>query len=126
MKRPAAVVPLALALVFGACGGGTDDKQSAGATEGPAGPTIDVVGKEFSYDPAKLTVKAGERSTIVLRNTGSIEHDITVDGAGFRLTVPGDNTGKKVLVVDEPGTYRFYCSLSGHKDAGMRGELTVN
>lgn len=25
----------------------------------------------------------------------------------------------------QPGTYEFYCSVPGHKDAGMKGTLTV-
>jgi uncharacterized cupredoxin-like copper-binding protein len=31
-----------------------------------------------------------------------------------------------VLEVDKAGTYEFYCSVSGHKNAGMKGELTVS
>ena len=132
LKRRTTVVLLAVAaVVIGACGGGSDDRQSSAggtekAAEAPTGPMIGVVGKEFSYDPAKLTLKAGQGSTIVLKNTGSIEHDITVDDAGFKLTVPGNNTREKVLKVDKPGTYQFYCSVAGHKDAGMKGELTVS
>lgn len=131
VQRWTAVVLLGAAgVVFGACGGGSDkDKSSARgsekpAAEAPSGTTINVVGKEFSYDPAKLTLKAGEVSTIVLRNTGSIEHDLTIPG--FKLTVPGNNTGEKGLKIDKPGTYEFHCSVSGHKDAGMKGELTVS
>lgn len=127
MRRRAAVALLGVAAALvGGCGGGSDDETStAGSTEGPAGDTITVVGKEFSYDPAALTLEAGQRSVIVLRNTGSIEHDITVDHAKFKLTVPGANTGQKALTVDKPGTYPFYCSLPGHRSAGMKGELTV-
>ena len=116
----------AAGVVIGGCGGGSDkDKTTAAGTETPAGPKIDVAAKEFSYDPAKLTLKAGEGATIVLRNNGSIEHDFAVEDAGFKLTVPGNNAGEKVLKVDKPGTYQFYCTVSGHKDAGMKGELTV-
>ena len=134
----AAAVLATVGLGLGACGGGSDnDKSSAGgkAEDSPvvsapsgadgAGSTIEVVGKEFSYSPAKLTLKAGQPATIVLKNTGSIEHDITVSDVGFKLTVPGNNTGDKVLKVDKPGTYEFFCSVAGHEDAGMKGELTV-
>ncbi len=126
MKRRAVVFLGLAAVVMGACGGGSDDETStAGRTEAPSGEKIMVLGKEFSYDPAQLTLKAGQAATIVLKNTGSIEHDITVDDAKFKLTVPGGNTREKALKVDKPGTYEFYCSLPGHKSAGMKGELTV-
>lgn len=127
MRSRAAVVLLGLAaVVIGGCGGGADDETTtAGSTEAPAGEQITVVGKEFSYDPATVALEAGKPFTIVLRNIGSIEHDITVDDAKFKLTVPGNNTREKALKVEKPGTYQFYCSLPGHKSAGMKGELTV-
>lgn len=131
MKRRTVVVLLGAAVVSGACGGGSDGESgnaggsNAGTTEAPAGETIEVVGKEFRFEPASLTLEAGVPVTVELRNTGSIEHDITIDDAKFKLTVPGDNAGEKNLKVDKPGTYQFYCSLPGHKSAGMKGELTV-
>jgi uncharacterized cupredoxin-like copper-binding protein len=123
----AAVVFVGLAaVVIGGCGGGADDETTtAGSTEAPAGEKIPVVGKEFSYDPPTVTLKAGQPFTIVLKNTGSIEHDITVDDAKFKLTVPGNDTREKAIKVEKPGTYQFYCSLPGHNSAGMKGELTV-
>jgi len=132
-------VLVAASLGTAACGGGAggDDTSTAGgaATEpasmdgaggapGPGGK-IEVIGKEFSYSPAKVTVKAGQPVTIVLKNTGSIEHDITISKAGFKLTVPGNNTGEKVLKANEPGSYKMYCSVAGHEAAGMKGELVV-
>jgi uncharacterized cupredoxin-like copper-binding protein len=133
VRRWTTAALLAAAVVIGGCGGGSDD--GGGSTAGTDRPpdessggstsSINVVGKEFSYDPTRLTLKAGEGSTIVLKNDGSIEHDITVDEARFKLTVPGNDTSEKVLKVDKPGTYQFYCSVPGHKDAGMKGELTV-
>jgi uncharacterized cupredoxin-like copper-binding protein len=133
LQRWTAVALLAVAgMVIGACGGGSDtkDKSTARGAEKPAadvpaGTKVNVTAKEFSFDPATLTLKAGEGSTIVLKNAGSIEHDLTVDDAGFKLTVPGGNSAEKVLKVDKPGTYEFHCSVSGHKDAGMKGQLTV-
>jgi uncharacterized cupredoxin-like copper-binding protein len=128
MRRRVAVAFLGVAAaVSGGCGGGSDhETRTAGSTEAPAGEKIAVEGKEFSYDPANLTLEAGQPFTIVLKNTGSIEHDLTVDDAKFKLTVPGNNTREKGLEVEKPGTYQFYCSLPGHKSAGMKGELTVS
>ena len=126
MRRAAVALVGAVAIVIGGCGGGSDDDTStAGGAEDLAGEKIPVVGKEFSYDPATLTLKAGQPFLIVLKNTGSIEHDITVDDAKFKLTVPGNNTGEKVLKAQKPGTYQMYCSVAGHKDAGMKGQLVV-
>jgi uncharacterized cupredoxin-like copper-binding protein len=135
----AAAMLATVGLGFGACGGGDDDKSSAGgeAEDSPVvsapsavggggpGSKLEVMGKEFSFTPAKLTLKAGRPATIALKNTGSIEHDLTVDDAHFKLAVNTGKTGEKELKIDKPGTYEFHCSVAGHKDAGMKGELTV-
>jgi uncharacterized cupredoxin-like copper-binding protein len=137
-RLAAAAVLATVGLGLGACGGGSDDDKgsadgketdnpvvSAPSAVGGGGSKIEVTGKEFSYTPAKLTLKAGQPSTIALKNTGSIEHDLTLDEAGFKLSVTSGQTADKELKVDKPGTYEFHCSVAGHKDAGMKGELTV-
>jgi uncharacterized cupredoxin-like copper-binding protein len=130
----AAAFMAAAAMLVGACGGGDDDGGSADATvtsgasgsEAPAGGSIEVTGKEFSFTPNTLTLKAGEPQKIVLKNTGSIEHDITVSDAGFKLTVLAGKSGDKTLTIDKPGTYKMICSVAGHEPAGMKGEITVS
>jgi len=133
-RLAAAAVLATVGLGLGACGGDDDKNEandspvvSATTAAGGGGPgsTVEVVAKEFSFTPAKLTLKAGQPSTITLKNTGSIEHDMTVGDAGFKLTVTSGKTGNKELKLDKPGTYEFHCSVAGHKDAGMKGELTV-
>jgi uncharacterized cupredoxin-like copper-binding protein len=131
LQRWTAVVLLAAAgLLTGACGGGSDDEGStadtkAGGSETPAGPSIEVSGKEFSFTPNTFTLKAGQPQKIVLKNTGTIEHDLTVSDAGFKLTVQGAKSGDKTLTIDKPGTYKFICTVAGHESAGMKGEITV-
>jgi uncharacterized cupredoxin-like copper-binding protein len=111
------------ALVAGACGGGG---SGDGTAEGPAAPAdIRVVAKEYRFEPADLTIDAGKPVVVEVENIGSIPHDLTVRKGGFKLTVARNKTGRKTLTVDKPGTYEIYCSLPGHKSAGMHGELTV-
>ena len=130
----AAAVMAAAGLVIGACGGadGSENNDAggygsaeSGGSEAPSGQQVEVAGKEFSYTPSTLTLKAGLPTTIVLKNTGSIEHDITVDKADFKLTVNAGKEGKKALTMQDAGTHKFYCSIPGHESAGMKGELKV-
>jgi uncharacterized cupredoxin-like copper-binding protein len=130
-QRWAVVAALAAGLVIGACGGGGDtgeggsaNTQAAG-TEVPAGPEITVEGKEFSFKPSNLTLKAGQPVTLVLKNTGSIEHDLTISGAGFKVAAAKGQSEKKPLTMPTPGTYKMICTVSGHESAGMRGEIKV-
>ena len=111
----------ALVVGFGACGGGPGD---GGDT--PSGPAdIRVIAKEYRFEPADLAVEAGRPVVVEVENIGSIPHDLTVRNGGFKLTVQLNRTGRKTLTVGKAGTNEKYCSLPGHKSAGMDGRLTV-
>jgi nitrite reductase (NO-forming) len=135
MQRWAAVAVLAAGLLVGGCGGGGSDKAKSSGDSGaradktalvtPDGPKIEVSAKEFGFTPSTLTMKAGQPTVVVLTNDGSIEHDLSVSDAGFKLAVPAGQTGQKVLTIPKPGTYPFHCSVPGHEGAGMKGTISV-
>ncbi|MGH7903632.1 MAG: cupredoxin domain-containing protein [Candidatus Dormibacteraceae bacterium] len=108
--------------VLTACGGG--------GSAPPAG-TIKIEMVDFAFKPAKLTVKSGAVS-FYLVNDGSNAHDMTIAAptgggtlAASELVQPGATAVFKVSGL-RPGTYTFYCSVPGHRDAGMQGTLTAN
>jgi nitrite reductase (NO-forming) len=102
-----------------AAGGGA---QSAAANL----PTdVMVTATEFKFNPASLQLPSGKKVSIMLQNNGAVEHDITVDALGMRLLANAGKTATGEFTLDKPGTYDFYCSIPGHKEAGMRGTLSV-
>ena len=99
-------------------------------TDGPVdpdAPVMHVFASEFSYDTATSEVEAGKPFSIQIHNEGNLEHDITFVGleSEFGLHVlPGeDNIG--TFSIDEPGEYLYYCTVLGHREAGMTGTLIV-
>ena len=54
-----------------------------------------------------------------------MEHDVTVPSAGFTLLARAGQTATGEFTFDKPGVFDFVCSIPGHKDAGMKGTLTV-
>jgi uncharacterized cupredoxin-like copper-binding protein len=64
----------------------------------------------------------------VLRNDSSLRHNLAIQGNGVTVgpsaTISGGTTTDLVATL-KPGTYEYYCAVPGHKDAGMRGTLTV-
>lgn len=54
-------------------------------------------------------------------------HDVTVEGSGKKLgATPTFQGGSKTLTLNlKAGTYKFFCSVPGHRAAGMEGTLTV-
>ncbi|MFZ1155947.1 MAG: plastocyanin/azurin family copper-binding protein [Solirubrobacteraceae bacterium] len=82
---------------------------------------------QLKYNTTSLTAKAGAVS-IAFKNSSPIGHNVTVEsssGASEGAT-PTFTGGSKTLKLNlKPGTYKFYCSVPGHRMAGMEGTLTV-
>ena len=103
----------------------------------------------FAFTPNIIEVNAGDVLEIVIQNVESVLHDFTIDkidadvhvsylaGTGehahveaqqdadvhFALTEPG--SGVVHMKINEPGEYVFYCTVPGHREAGMEGTLIV-
>lgn len=93
---------------------------------GAAAQKVTVVAREFAYVPNKITVKAGQPVQLVLDNKGVIEHDFVVDKLKVKTGIiqPG-KTGAVTFTPRAKGSFEFYCSVPGHREAGMKGTLVV-
>jgi plastocyanin len=82
---------------------------------------------ELKYNTTSLSAKAGKVS-IDFTNSSSTPHNVTVESSsgtavGNTETFAG---GSKTLALTlKAGTYKFFCSVPGHRMAGMEGTLTV-
>jgi plastocyanin len=82
---------------------------------------------QLEYTTKSLSAKAGE-VTIAFTNEAAIEHDVQIESAsGQRVggVEPFSGGTKNVTLNLKPGTYKFFCSVPGHRQAGMEGTLTV-
>jgi mono/diheme cytochrome c family protein len=84
---------------------------------------------QLAYQVSSATAPAGAL-TIDSRNASATEHDIALqEGTDGRVLADGAevaNGGVSRISVDvRPGRYTFYCTLPGHREAGMQGTLTV-
>jgi nitrite reductase (NO-forming) len=80
---------------------------------------------DFGIRPLEIRVKAGQPVNLALANRGRILHDLTIPALGFQSVVqPGQRTAV-ALTAPAPGTYELYCSVPGHREAGMTGRLVV-
>jgi uncharacterized cupredoxin-like copper-binding protein len=99
----------------------------------------------LAFEPAEFAVPAGEEVTLRLTAGGAVGHDFVVEAAEAqgaagdqsdegRAVAAGDlavahaDPGQTVtgtFSIDRPGTYEVYCSIPGHREAGMAGTLTV-
>ena len=104
---------------------------------------------DFAYTPSSITIPVGEPVILTLNNTGKIEHDFVVEtidvtakviqDAGsdahhahgaeqnydLHVSAQAGETSIVQLTIAKPGTYKIFCSVEGHQEAGMIAELLV-
>jgi plastocyanin len=108
-------------------GAATESKPEAKA-KGPGG-TLQLAASPtaLAFDKTSLSSKPG-KVTIDFENPAALEHDVAIEGPeGKEITVsPKITEGKTSVSADlAPGTYHFFCTVPGHREAGMEGTLTV-
>jgi manganese oxidase len=123
---------LALVLVAAACssdGGGEAGSSGSGSGEqAVATTTFEVTLSEFKIDPSVIDAPAGEALTFDVTNAGVVQHTFAVaTDAKVYETSALDANGTATLAVDalDVGTYKIYCTVPGHEDSGMVGQLIV-
>jgi len=80
---------------------------------------------DFGFQPGEIRVQAGAPVNLELINTGRILHDLTIPALGVRAVVPPGQRTTVGLPAVSGGSYEFYCSVPGHREAGMIGRLLV-
>jgi plastocyanin len=152
MKKVAALLALALtAFALVACGGDDDDSGDTTAPSGnestngaatggnenaggggreAGGSTVKFVADpngDLAYTTTSASAKAGT-VTLDLENPQGLAHDVAIENAQGKQVGATQlvTEGSDATAVDlKPGTYTFYCSVPGHREAGMEGTLTV-
>ncbi|HEV3048592.1 MAG TPA: plastocyanin/azurin family copper-binding protein [Solirubrobacteraceae bacterium] len=119
-----------------AAGASATGTTSAGTTTAPTHPSAIPKGAleiaanaagELRYDKTALSASAG-RVTVAFTNTSPLAHNFTVENSAKQVVgaTPTFEGGTKLLKLDlKPGVYKFFCSVPGHRMAGMEGTLTV-
>lgn len=124
-------VLIAAALALGACGGGDGPGTSPGDGDGNGNgddgdrQTLDVTVREFAFEPDQMRVAAGEPVMLVLRNAGAVEHDFAVDDPEVLVYAAPAETAEQEIGPFAAGTYTVYCSIPGHREAGMEATLVA-
>lgn len=94
------------------------------AVEGPVLQWAAGNALEFTQVPESLPVGP----QIYELTCENLQHNIHLEGVeGDKIIVEcsGAGTVSGSVTVPEPGTYTYYCSVAGHREAGMEGEITA-
>jgi plastocyanin len=113
----------------GAADGGEKSNEAEGKSAGGGGSVSFEAdpGSGLAYTTKTATAKAG-KVTIDFTNPQPLSHDVAIEGPS------GETIAKTEIIAEgsdstvanlKPGEYTFYCSVPGHREAGMEGTLTV-
>lgn len=127
------LVVAAVAVVLTGCASGTGDDPGGAHDDAHASdsPTIDgaenreIIARSMTFAPTALELEAGESINVTLTSQDTT-HDLTIDDVDFHLAADRNETVTGGLLIDEPGTYTGYCSVPGHREAGMELTFTVS
>ena len=108
--------------------------------------TVDLNAQAMTFDQKFITISKGQTIRVVLHNQDSVLHDFSIDKIPAKVNESHDGghhdmgvakmpdlhtsaeagaTGEVEFTASKAGTYLFYCTVLGHKDAGMQGKLVV-
>jgi plastocyanin len=151
MKKFGAFLVLAIAaLALVACGSSSDSSSSTTETsggesqaeqggaakeEGSGGSGGSASTLKFEADPngelayttTSTTAKAG-KVTVEFNNPQALTHDVAIEDSSGKEVGATEliASGSDTTTVDlKPGTYTYFCTVPGHREAGMEGTLTV-
>jgi uncharacterized cupredoxin-like copper-binding protein len=104
---------------------------------------LELAMRDLAFDKQTLESTAGDVVELRLTNRGTLTHDFTIDripadvqpvrvdgrfGDGHSAVHVALDGGKSAAIrlrANAPGEYTYYCSVSGHRQAGMEGKLVV-
>ena len=107
--------------------------QEGSAQKPPASPAAETLklsaaaSGQLAFNTKTLSGKAGT-IRIVMHNPAPLQHNVSLQGPnGVNVHGPtvSQNGDSQVQASLKPGKYTFYCSVPGHRQAGMQGTLTV-
>jgi plastocyanin len=89
-------------------------------------PDIALSAVDIAYDQTELSGSADTEFTITITNNGAADHDFVIDELGINSGIIPAGQSVTVTINAPAGDYTYYCSVPGHRQAGMEGTLSLS
>jgi uncharacterized cupredoxin-like copper-binding protein len=95
------------------------DTSGAGAT------SVSIDAGDIFFSVKELSIAADTDVEIKVTNVGVAQHDLMIENTEFGTQILNGGASETITVNLPAGEYTYYCSIPGHRPAGMQGTLTV-
>lgn len=86
---------------------------------------VDLIGEDIMWDPMTIEAKVNQPIQITVSNEGALDHNLVIEEYGINLLLSPGDVEIVDLTIDHAGTVTYICSIPGHEEAGMVGEIIV-
>ena len=116
------LVAVCAVLALGACS--SSSKSSSEPTKTVTDGKITVDAFDIHFDVGTIKTTAGPLE-VTFTNKGSLEHTFKIENTDLDLKPsPGKTVTGTVNL--QQGTYKYECTVDGHAQMGMKGEIEVS
>lgn len=107
-----------------------EGESTAGAEASPvasvSGTDLQVTAIDIAFMETALQAPADTDVTLTLTNTGVAQHDLVIEGTSYGTPLLNSGESASFTFNLPSGEYTYYCTVPGHRAAGMVGKLTVS
>jgi len=120
-RYTALLVALAAVLALGAC---SSSSKASEPTKTVTDGKITIDAFDIHFDVGTIKTTAGPLE-VTFTNKGALEHTFTIEGTDLDLKANAGKTDTGTVTL-EKGTYKYECTVAGHAQQGMKGEIEVS
>jgi len=91
-----------------------------------SGDSLSVTAIDIAFEQTELQAPPDTDVTLTLTNEGVAQHDLVIEDTGYAMPLLGSGESASITFNLPAGIYTYFCSVPGHRQAGMVGELTVS
>jgi uncharacterized cupredoxin-like copper-binding protein len=105
--------------------GGTPEASPAASPQAEMETSFTVDAGDIYFSVNEITAPADTDLEITVNNVGVAQHDFVIENTEFRTAILNGGSSETITVNLPAGEYVYFCSIPGHRAAGMVGKLIV-
>ena len=87
---------------------------------------VTLLAEDIMWNPVTIEAKVNQPIEITVRNDGALDHVFAVEELEINILLSPGDVEVVDLTVDHAGTILYICTIPGHEEAGMIGQIIIS